>query len=149
MSSPNQHRESKPRRWISNKWIVVIKIFAACLLFVCCCYYFFRYLQDIWADITSLNPLRWLFVLIFIGGFVFVFVYIAHLVSHIEDKDLYRADRFDILYRIIFASTVLAISLRNFLTDLSVPTVIIIIAIVSGVITIITPRIVDNNNQEF
>ena len=135
------------KRLFSNKAIVVIKIAAACILFFACCLFFFENTTMFYNDILSFNP----FPLVFFIGIFWVSFFIINLVSKIEDKNLYLADRLDWLYKVIFIITILSMVVRSMLEKpyLNVPIEIIVLGIISGVLTLITPKIVDNDNQEF
>ena len=134
-----------PKRIFSNKTTVVIKISAAVILFFACCLFFFQYIGMLWDDLKHFNP----FPIIFLAGIVFICAYIINLLVHIENKELYKADRFDLLYRIIFTITLLSMVIRVYLVKLSVPTLIVCLAVISGLLTWLAPQIIDNDNTEF
>jgi tryptophan-rich sensory protein len=138
----------------SNKTIVLIKIAAACLLLLGGSLFFFSYLAPaaegkptlFEEDLQNLNP----FPLVFLAGLVWVVIYVINLAGHMDDKDLYNADRYDLLYKIVFIVTVMSMVFRCFVfSNLNVPEAITIICLLSGIITMFTPKIVDYNNEEF
>ena len=145
----NTKSRLKPKkRLFSNKTIVIIKIVAACILFFACCLFFFGNMKSFGEDLKNFNP----FPIIFFVGIIWICIYISNLVGKIEDKNLYLADRFDWLYKLVFTITILSMIVRSFFfikPYLAVPTEIIILCIISGVLTLLTPKIVDNNNEEF
>ena len=145
----NTKKRLQPKaRFFSNKTIVIIKIIAACILFFACCLFFFGNMEMFADDLKNFNP----FPIIFFAGIIWVCIYISNLVGKIEDKNLYLADRFDWLYKLVFTITILSMVVRSFLFAepyLAVQTEIVILCIISGILTLMTPKIVDNNNEEF
>ena len=142
------HKRLKPKkRLLSNKAIVIVKLVAATLLFFACSLFFFDNIDMFLDDIINFNP----FPVLFFAGLLWISGYIINLVIKIEDKNLHLADRLDWLYKIIFIVTIMAILVRSFffIQPLSVPIEIVVICILSGIMTLLTPRIVDNNNEEF
>jgi len=134
-------------------------------------------------DITSYMAF---FPVLFFAGIIFVCFYIVMLVSNVEAKTIQRADRYDLIYKIVFTLTLILLITRSFIGDfmctggslcdpaiaelakgmstkeivangwdychstkLNVPIVIIVTVILSGLVTWFTPKIKDNNNQEF
>ena len=140
-------RQVHPQRVFSNKTIAVIKITAACILFFTCCLFFFQSIDMFWNDIKKFSP----FPVIFFAGVIFICIYIGNLVGHIESKELHKADRFDLLYRIIFTITLLSMVIRSFFAKpyLNVPTLIVCLAVTIGILTWLAPKIIDNDNTEF
>jgi len=151
----NSYRRLKPKkRRMSNRTTVIVRVVAACLLFFACTLFFFENIDIFWDDLISFSP----FPIIFFSGIIWIVAYIINLITKIENKDLHHADRFDWLYKLVFTIVVLAMVLRSFLFTLTVlsvttfPEILIsapIIAIISGVITLLTPRIIDNANEDF
>jgi len=151
----NRQRRLQPKEPLfSNKTIVLIKIAAACLLLLGGSLFFFTYITPsqegkltlFEEDLQSLNP----FPLVFLAGLVWVIIYVINLAGHIDDQDLHLADRHDLLYKIVFIVTVMSMVFRCFVfSNLNVPEAITAICLLSGVITLFTPKIVDNNNEEF
>jgi len=99
-----------------------------------------------WDDLRSVV---FAFPIVFFVGLIWICIYIVHLAGHIDDKNLHHADRFDWLYRIVFSVTVIAIVVRTVFIQIFPPWPIVTICIISGVLALITPKIVDNNNDEF
>ena len=92
-----------------------------------------------------------------------------------EEKSSYLADRYALMYKVVFSITLVMLIARSFLgdfmhvcpdsilypeefrrhaetctaTDLNVQPGMVIIAILSGIITWCTPKIRDNDNDEF
>ena len=137
---------AKSRR-LSSRTIVVLKIAAGSLLFFGCCLFFFSYRGMFWDDIKGGNP----FPVVFFSGLILVCAYIINLVGHMDSEELYLADRFDLVYKIVFTITILSMALRAILSEpyLNVPVTIMVVCIFSGILTLVTPKIVDNNNDEF
>lgn len=99
-----------------------------------------------WDDIKKFNP----FPIVFFAGLIWVCIYIVNLAGHIDDKDLHHSDKYDWLYKIVFITTVMSMVFRSFVFySLNVPPAITTICIISGIITLLTPKIMDNNNDEF
>lgn len=143
MAKRTEVKTKKPL--LSNKSIVIMKLVAAGLLFFSCSLFFFQHLEMFIQDLTNLNP----FIFIFFGGIIVVIVYGANLAGSIEEQKLYTSDRFDWIYKIVVTILVLATLMRRFLYNLSVPIAITVFIVLSCLLVLITPRIVDNNNDEF
>ena len=141
-----QKRLQPKEQLLSNKSIVMVKITAACILLLGCSMFFFANMQLFWSDLKRISP----FPFVFFGGLIWIAIYIVNLAGHIDDNELHHADRRDLLYKVVFVLTVLSMVFRSFVfKDLAVHPEITIICIISGVITLATPRILDNNNDEF
>ena len=150
---------SKHRRRISNKAIVIMKIISALgLLFSCCLYLFmnfaafkndFGFNQDLPLG-SAKNPwYHLLFPVLFILGVCFVIYYVGNMIVRVEAKQMWKADRLFILYQIVFTGLLLITIWRWFLVDLSNAMFPSIVMILSGVLNLCTPKIIDNNNQDF
>jgi hypothetical protein len=89
--------------------------------------------------------------IILIFGTAFVCFYIISLVFHLDGTLIHMAERFDLIYKIIFSITFLMLVVRAILASpiLNAPLEIVIPAIISGLLTWVTPKIRDNNNTEF
>jgi hypothetical protein len=136
----------KRRSIFTNKRIVIWKLVTACLAFFAYCLFFFDNKDYFIEDFRSM---RILFPLIFLSGIVFVIVYIANLVGRIESKTIWRADRLYALYQFVFTAVMVAVVCRSFFADLVVDKLAVIILAVTGIMTLCTPPIRDNNNDEF
>ena len=136
-----------PKPIMSNKAIVIMKIVCASIMFFACCLFFFGNIEMFWESLKSFSP----FPFIFVGGSLYISVYLANLVGHIEDKNLYLADRHDKIFKAVFVITIMSMVLQSFLyaSPLTVPVVITVMCILSGVAVLFTPKIIDNNNDEF
>ena len=155
------HKRLQPKKaLLSNKAIVFVKIAAACLLLLGGAMFFFVYITPFAADATSAGKNATLFEedlknfspfpIVFLAGLIWICIYVVNLAGHIDDRDLYLADRHDMLYKVVFIVTVMSMVFRCFIfSNLKVPEPIAAICIISGVITMFTPKIVDNNNEEF
>jgi len=143
----NTQKLLRPKRqFFTNKTIVLMKITAACILLLGCSLFFFANMPLFWSDLKKLSP----FPAIFFLGLGWICVYIVNLAGHIDDKNLQHADRYDWLYKIIFTTTVMSLVFRSFVfASLSVPPAITTICIISGILTLLTPKILDYNNDEF
>jgi hypothetical protein len=146
IKTDTQKRLKPKKRLLSNRSIVFIKIATACILLLGCALFFFSNMQLFWSDLTS-----WVFAfpIVFFTGLIWICAYIVHLAGKIDDKNLHHADRFDWLYKLVFTITVVAIVVRTVFIYLFPPWPIVAICIISGVMALLTPRIVDNNNDEF
>jgi membrane-associated HD superfamily phosphohydrolase len=95
---------------------------------------------------------RAFFPVIYFLGIIFICIYIANLVGHIESKKLHRADKLDILYRVVFTIVLLSMIIR-ILADSELtsrfPYTVVSVAALSGIIMWATPKITDNDNTEF
>ena len=147
------------RRRISNKAIVIMKIISALGLLFSCCLYLFMNFGAFKKDfgLKSSAPLGsadnpWyhlLFPVLFILGVCFVVYYVGNMIIRVEAKQMWKADHLFILYQIVFTGLLLITIWRWFLVDLSNAMLPSIIMILSGVLNLCTPRIIDNNNQDF
>ena len=144
---------------ISNKAIVIMKIISALGLLFSCCLYLFMNFDAFKTDLglneakplgSSENP--WyhvLFPIALILGFCFVIYYVGNMIIRIEAKQIWKADNLFLLYKIVFTSLLLVTIWRWFLLDLTNALVPSIIMITSGTLNLCTPKIIDNNNQDF
>ena len=154
----NTKKRLRPKkRLLGNKTIVIIKIASACVLFFACALFFFNNIELFVDDLRAFNP----FPVIFFAGLVFVIVYIVNLTIKIEDNNLYLADRLNWLYKAVFTITILAMIVRilfaeelyrsmlNLTLSFNILTFAVALCVASGVVTLLTPKIVDNDNDEF
>ena len=155
-------KRDKPRFFVRNVNIIVMKIFAASLLLFCVCFFFFSNMALFWSDLRSYMVFA---PLTFIIGVGFICFYIITLVVSIESGRTQFSDRYDLLYRIIFSIVLLMLIIRSFLgdfnnslldsdgnplgTNLNVHIGLVITSIISGLVTWCTPKIRDNDNTEF
>lgn len=132
---------------LPNGGVLALKVTCALLMMLACIWFFTTHIQLFWDDLRAFNP----FPIVFFVGIILIWIYLGFLIGRADDKKFYLADRFDIWYRIIFSTVLIAIGVRSFFAYpyLNVPISIIIICIISGLVTWLTPRIVDNNNSEF
>ncbi len=147
------------RQRISNKAIVIMKIISALgLLFSCCLYLFINFntfKRDFGLDQSAPlgsaeNPwYRLVFPILLILGFCFVIYYVGNMIIRVESKQIWKADNMFILYQIVFTCLLLVTIWRWFLVNLSNALLPSIIMIISGILNLCTPKIVDNNNQDF
>lgn len=150
---------AKHRRRISNKAIVIMKIVSALgLLFSCCLYLFMNFdafkndlgLNSITPLGSSANPwYHLLFPVLFILGFSFVIYYVGNMIIRVEAKQMWKADRMFLVYQIVFTGLLLITIWRWFLLDLSNAMLPSVLMILAGVLNLCTPKIIDNNNQDF
>lgn len=138
-------KNKKRKPVISTKSIVILKIVAAGLLFFSCSLFFFQHMEMFLEDLMNFNP----FCFLFFAGVIVVCIYGANLAGHIEDDNVYLADRYDWVYKLVVTVLVVSTLLRRFLYNLSVPVIITVLFIFSGLLVLIIPKIVDNNNEEF
>ena len=97
------------------------------------------------------NPLTWniLFPIVFIFGVAFIVTYVTNMVIRFESKTVWKADRMYVVYQIVYVAVMAVVIWRWFLVSLTNPLYPSIILIIAGIITLLTPKIVDNNNDEF
>ena len=123
------------RRRISNKAIVIMKIISALgLLFSCCLYLFMNFdafKRDLGLDSevplgSATNPWYHLvFPVLLMVGFAFVVYYVGNMIIRVVTI------------------------WRWFLLDLSNALFPSVIMIISGTLNLCTPKIIDNNNDDF
>ncbi|MCL2229424.1 MAG: hypothetical protein FWC00_06425 [Firmicutes bacterium] len=153
----------KPRFWVRNVNIILVNIFAAAMLLFCICFFFFSNVALFRSDITSYMAFS---PIIFLLGVGFICFYIIAMVISIESNATQFADRYNLAYKIVFSIVLFMLIIRSFLgdfnnslidpetgyaigTNLNVHIGLIIAAIISGLITWLTPKIRDNDNTEF
>jgi len=149
---------AKGRR-ISNKAIVIMKIISALgLLFSCCLYLFMNFesfKKDLGLDAAARlgsaeNPwYHLLFPVLLLLGFSFVIYYVGNMILRVQANQMWKADRLFILYQVVFTGLLLITIWRWFLVDFSNAVFPSVIMIISGVLNLCTPKIIDNNNQDF
>lgn len=147
------------RRRISNRAIVIMKIISALGLLFSCCLYAFMNIDAFKTDLglnhtqqlgSPENPwYRLMFPILFILGASFVIYYVGNLIVRVELKQVWKADRLFILYQIVFTGLLLITIWRWFLLDLSNALLPSVIMIVSGILNLFIPKIIDNNNVDF
>ena len=149
---------AKHRR-ISNKAIVILKIISALgLLFACCLYLFLNFdffKRDLGLDAklplgSAKNP--WynvLFPVLFILGCCFIVYYVGNMIIRIEAKQVWKADRLFLLYNLVFTGLLVITIWRWFLTDLSNALIPSLALVITGILNLFIPRIIDNNNRDF
>lgn len=147
------------KRRISNKAIVIMKIISALGLLFSCCLYLFMNFSSFKNDLglNSDAPLgssenSWyhlMFPILFILGFCFVVYYVGNMIIRIEAKQMWKADHLFVLYQIVFTGLLLITIWRWFLLDLTNALIPSVIMIMAGVLNLCTPKIIDNNNQDF
>ena len=82
-------------------------------------------------------------------GCCFIIYYVGNMIIRVEAKQIWKADNMFILYQIVFTGLLLITIWRWFLVDLSNALAPSVVMIISGVLNLCTPKIVDNNNQDF
>lgn len=147
------------KRRISNKAIVIMKIISALgLLFSCCLYLFMNFgsfKRDLGLDQqaplgSAGNPWYHLvFPVLLMLGFSFVIYYVGNMIIRVEAKQIWKADNMFILYQVVFTGLLLVTIWRWFLVDLSNALAPSIVMIISGILNLCTPKIIDNNNEDF
>ncbi|MBO4726276.1 MAG: hypothetical protein J5598_01585 [Clostridia bacterium] len=147
------------KRRISNKAIVIMKIISALgLLFACCLYLFMNsaaFKRDLGLDASAPlgsaeNPwYNLLFPILLMLGFSFIIYYVGNMILRVQAKQVWKADRLFILYQMVFTGLLLITIWRWFLLDFTNAVFPSVIMIASGVLNLCTPKIIDNNNQDF
>lgn len=147
------------RRRISNKTIVILKIIAAlCLLFACCLYFFMNFDAfkkdfgfDKSAPLGSAQNPWWnlAFPFLFFLGICFIVYYVGNMIVRIEAKQIWKADRWFLLYQIVFTGLLVVTIWRWFWLDLTNALLPSIVMIVAGFMNLFIPRIIDNDNSDF
>ena len=147
------------KRRISNKASVIMKIISALgLLFACCLYLFMNssaFKRDLGLDASAPlgsaeNPwYNLLFPILLMLGFSFIIYYVGNMILRVQAKQVWKADRLFILYQMVFTGLLLITIWRWFLLDFTNAVFPSVIMIASGVLNLCTPKIIDNNNQDF
>ena len=140
------------KRRISNKAIVIMKIISALGLIFSICLYLFMNFGSFKNDL-GFGPegvtYRLVFPILLMLGFSFVVYYVGNMIVRVETKQIWKADNMFILYQIVFNGLLLITIWRWFLLNLSNAMIPSMIMILSGILNLCTPKIVDNNNQDF
>ena len=140
------------KRLISNKAIVIMKIISALGLIFSICLYLFMNFGSFKNDL-GFGPegvtYRLVFPILLMLGFSFVVYYVGNMIIRVETKQIWKADNMFILYQIVFNGLLLVTIWRWFLLNLSNAMIPSMIMILSGILNLCTPKIVDNNNQDF
>lgn len=130
-----------------NKWIVILKIALACGLLFISGLFFFQNLNVFIDDFSALYGAPVIFFL----AIAFCCFYIGYLVNRIEARDLQRAEKLDILYKVIFSVVLVYIGLRDFFVapflQVTVPLLIALICI--GVLNWLVPPIKLHEDEDF
>lgn len=140
------------KRRISNKAIVIMKIISALgLIFSVCLYLFMNF--DAFKVDMGFGPdgvtYRLVFPILLMLGFSFIVYYVGNMIIRVETKKIWKADNMFILYQIVFTGLLLVTIWRWFLVDLTNAKLPSIIMILSGILNLCTPKIVDNDNRDF
>jgi len=140
-------RPTHKRRISRNKLIILDKLIIALVVLAGVSFFFLSNVDVMWDDLQSFNPGP----IFLLASIVFIIVYVGFLVARIEDKALHHGDKFDITYKFVMIFVFIYISLRSFFMQpyLNVPIPLIVIFLACGIMTFLTPRIVDNDNDEF
>lgn len=139
-------------RRISNKAIVILKIISALGLLFSMCLYLFLNFASFKNDLgLGEEPLDYhlIFPILIMLGFSFIVYYVGNMIVRVETKQIWKADRMFLTYQIVFTGLMLITIWRWFLVNLSNAVLPSIIMIASGILNLCTPKIVDNNNQDF
>ncbi|MDR0384283.1 MAG: hypothetical protein LBH47_03115 [Christensenellaceae bacterium] len=136
------------KRIFSNKTIVLIKLVSACILFFGCCLFFFQYFDYFKEDFENFDE-NILFEFVFFAGLIFIIYYITNMVSKFDDDMLWKADRLYTVYQLAFVAVLLSVLFRCFFVNMTAPNFIAYIMMFSGVVTLLTPQIIDNDNEDF
>lgn len=140
------------KRRISNQAIVIMKIISALGLIFSICLYLFMNFGSFKNDL-GFGPegvtYRLIFPILLMLGFSFVVYYVGNMIIRVETKQIWKADNMFILYQIVFNGLLLVTIWRWFLLNLSNAMIPSMIMILSGILNLCTPKIVDNNNQDF
>ncbi|MCL2846702.1 MAG: hypothetical protein FWE38_03360 [Firmicutes bacterium] len=137
----------KKKRRIPNRYLVLFKVITACMLLFMSAMFFFDHLSVFADDFRAWN----LTPIIFFLGIIAVMAYIGYLVYRIYDETYYRAERWDLVYKIVFCVVLLYIGIRSLFLypylNVHIPTIIIIL--ISGLLNWLIPPITLNDSEEF
>jgi len=142
-------KQKKPL--LSNKWILILKVASACVLLFISAFFFFQNLNIFWSDLRTANPPLFFIPVLFVICVILVCAYIIFLLFKVDDGKVYRADRFDIIYKIIYSFIVLLISVRSFFVEpyLEAPIVIVVISLIFGVANWMIPNLYYHDSEDF
>ena len=139
-----------------NAKIVLAKIGATCVLLFCCSFFIFQNAKSIGEDFRLFKATNLTLLFLIALGVIFICYYIMQLVFNLESNTTHIADRFDLIYKIVFSATLMTLILRSFFGDflyqdarINAFTIVILLGIASGIITWCLPKIRDNDNTEF
>lgn len=142
-------KRKKNRRFLklSNKWIVILKILSACALLFISGVFFFQNINVFGNDFRSWN----LAPIIFFLGIGFCCFYIGFLINRMEARELHRAERWDLAYKIIYSIVLLYIGLRDFFVEpyLDVSVWLIITTISIGLLNWVIPPLRFHDDTDF
>lgn len=147
------------KRRIPNSVIIAMKLISALGLFFSCCLFLFLnfaiFKRDLGFDAdaplgSAANPwYNLIFPVVFVLGLCFIAYYITNMVVRFEIKELWKADRLFIAYQIIFTAILAVTIWRWFFINITNALVPSIIMVVAGLLNLLTPKIIDNNNPDF
>ena len=124
-----------------------LKILSACGLLFISAFFFFQHMGLLWDDITvgNITPI------FFVAGVVCVCLYIGFIVSRFEDGKFHRAERWDLIYKIIFSLTMVYIAIRAIFIEpfVGVPVGALSAAVVIGILNWFIPAISIQDDTEF
>ena len=145
--APVSMRPTHKRRISRNKIIILDKLIVALVVLAGVAYFFLANIEVMWRDLRSFNPGP----IFLFAAIVFLIAYVGFLVARVEDKALHHGDRFDIAYKAVMISVFIYITIRSFFMQpyLNVPIPLIVIFLSCAVMSFLTPKIVDNDNDEF
>ena len=105
--------------------------------------------QNLVTSYIPWNAWNLIFPVVFVFGVAFIITYVTNMVVRFESKTVWKADRMYVAYQIVFIAVLAVTIWRWFLVNMSNPLYPSIVMLISGIITLLTPRIIDNNNDEF
>ena len=153
-------KEKKQFR-ISNKWIVILKIATACAMWLVASLFFFQSFEVFWVEdvnSTDVPPAEYFYpwpnldvFIVPLLAILFVLAYVIFLINRIVDNKIHQADRFDLVYKIVFTLFLLYIAIRSpFLppSDDAVPVHIVVLAVATGIFNWLIPGLVYYDDKE-
>jgi len=136
---------------LSNKWILILKVVFACILLFLASFFFFQNMDDFWNDFSTTSPPLFLVPAFFFLGIICVCGYIIFLLMRVDDGKVYRSERFDIPYKIVYSLLILIISVRGFFIApyLNVPIPIVVIGLCFGIANWMIPKLYFHDSEDF
>ena len=147
-------KQRKP--FLSNQWIIVLKVISACFLLFIASFFFFQNMEVLVNDFRIFTQppayfLLGIFLSMFFLSIVVICAYIIFLLVRMDEGKTYRADRFDIGFKFLYSLMLLYIAIRSFFLApyLNVPIPLIVIALVFGVFNWMIPKLYYHDSQDF
>ena len=135
-------------RFLNPRAVVIMKITVACIFLFISAFFFLANIDVFVDDILSW---RAGLPIIFLLGIVVICVYISFLVNRIGDGTIFRAERLDLLFKLVFSIVIIYIPVRSIFMEpyMNLPTPLVVFAIVTGLANWLIPPVIINDSEEF